>query len=76
MSESTAEPAPSGRYRHFKGGVYEVLLTARHSETDEELVVYRPEGARQWWARPLSMFTEMVRHEGRQVQRFEPLTDD
>ena len=76
MSESTPEPAPGDRYRHFKGGVYEVLLTAKHSETDEQLVVYRPEGSGQWWARPLAMFAETVQHEGRSVRRFEPVSGD
>jgi len=61
----------AGRYRHFKGGEYEVLFTARHSESEEELVIYRAlygDGA--IWARPLSMFTETVLHEGKEVPRF------
>ena len=50
-----------GRYRHYKGGEYTVLGVARHSETDELLVVYRPEyGERDLWVRPQSMFTELV----------------
>ena len=48
-----------GRYRHYKGGEYTVLGVARHSETEELLVVYRPEyGERDLWVRPLSMFSE------------------
>ena len=62
-----------GRYRHFKGGEYEVLGTARHSETEEQLVVYKPAGSDQWWVRPLAMFTENVEHEGMAVRRFTPL---
>jgi hypothetical protein len=62
-----------GRYRHFKGGEYEVLGTARHSETEEVLVVYRPVTSPDWWVRPLEMFTETVEHEGRRVPRFAPL---
>lgn len=62
-----------GRYRHFRGGEYEVLGTARHSETEEELVVYKPVGSEQWWVRPLAMFAETVEHEGRVVPRFAPL---
>ena len=59
------EPAP-GRYRHFKGGEYEVRGVARHSETEERLVVYRPVGSDQLWVRPLAMFTEEVdRPDGR-----------
>lgn len=61
----------AGRYRHFKGGEYRVEGVARHSETGEELVVYRPlYGDRGLWVRPLSMFQESVRHEGRLQPRF------
>lgn len=63
-----------GPYRHFKGGLYEVLGVARHSETQEELVIYRPLGADQLWVRPLSMFTESIEHEGERVPRFAPFT--
>jgi len=64
------EPAP-GRYRHFKGGEYEVLGVARHSETDERVVVYRPlYGDGGLWVRPLAMFLETVEHAGRTVPRF------
>lgn len=60
-----------GRYRHFKGGEYEVLGVARHSETEEELVVYRAlYGAGGLWARPASMWNETVSHCGREVPRF------
>lgn len=66
----TSEPAP-GRYRHFKGGEYEVIGVARHSETHEPLVVYRPlYGEGGLWARPLAMFVETVTHDGRAVPRF------
>ena len=60
---------PPGRYRHYKGGEYTVFGVARHSETDELLVVYRPEyGERDLWVRPQSMFTGFV-----ETQRgFEP----
>jgi hypothetical protein len=65
---------PPGRYRHFKGGEYEVLGVARHSETDERLVVYRPlYGDGGMWVRPVSMFLEAVEHDGRVVPRFTPL---
>ena len=64
-----SDPAP-GHYRHFKGGEYEVLGVARHSETEERLVVYRPVGSDQLWVRPVAMFIEEVdRPEGR-VPRF------
>lgn len=60
-----------GRYRHYKGGEYEVVGVATHSETGEVMVVYRPlygEGA--LWVRPLSMFIEIVEVEGRSLPRF------
>lgn len=64
------EPIP-GRYRHFKGGEYEVLGVARHSETRELLVVYRPlYNDTGLWVRPVTMFLETVEHEGRVVPRF------
>lgn len=48
-----------GRYRHFKGGEYEVLFTARHSETQEKMVVYRAlYGARDVWVRPAAMWND------------------
>lgn len=50
-----------GRYRHYKGNKYEVFHVAKHSETEEELVVYRClYGDYSWWVRPLSMFLETV----------------
>lgn len=61
----------TGRYRHYKGGEYEVQGVATHSETGESLVVYRPlYGERGLWVRPLAMFTETVVHEGREQPRF------
>jgi hypothetical protein len=61
-----------GLYRHYKGRDYTVIGVARHSETEEELVVYRPEyGERGLWVRPLAMFTEMVEVDGKMVPRFE-----
>lgn len=61
-----------GRYRHYKGKEYTVLGVARHSETLESLVVYRPEyGERELWVRPLAMFLESVEIEGQLKPRFE-----
>lgn len=62
---------PLGRYVHYKGGEYEVIGVARHSETDERVVVYRPlygEGA--LWVRPLDMFLQTVVVNGVTVARF------
>ena len=62
----------AGKYRHYKGGEYEVFFVARHSETEEEVVVYRTlYGDFSHWVRPLAMFTETVEVDGQQVPRFE-----
>ena len=61
----------SGRYRHYKGGEYTVIGVARHSETEELLVVYRPEcGERGLWVRPRAMFTEFVETQNGLEPRF------
>ncbi|MFM7564474.1 MAG: DUF1653 domain-containing protein [Planctomycetota bacterium] len=61
-----------GRYRHYKGGDYIVIGVARHSETEEELVVYRTDyGDKSLWVRPRSMFLETVNVDGRELPRFE-----
>ena len=68
---------PTGRYRHYKGNEYTVIGVARHSETEEELVVYRQEyGDRSLGLRPLTMFREMVTVEGKEVPRFKLLRSD
>lgn len=65
---------PSGRYRHFKGKEYTVLGVARHSETLEELVVYRQEyGEHGLWVRPKQMFLETVKMDGQDMPRFQHL---
>lgn len=61
----------TGRYRHYKGNEYIVLGIARHSETEEEFVVYRQDyGERSMWVRPRAMFEEHVDVDGRQIPRF------
>ena len=61
----------SGVYEHYKGKRYEVLGVARHSETLEELVVYRAlYGDRELWIRPRAMFLEKVEIGGKKVSRF------
>ena len=65
----------AGLYRHYKGGRYEVIGVARHSETHEPLVVYRPlygEGA--LWVRPHAMFVGHVVVDGVEQPRFERVT--
>ena len=60
-----------GKYRHFKGNEYEVLCVARHSETLEEMVVYRAlYGAGDIWVRPAAMWQETVTQEGVCLPRF------
>jgi hypothetical protein len=60
-----------GRYRHYKGNEYTVLGVARHSETLEELVVYRQEyGERGLWVRPAAMFVETVEVDSQVMPRF------
>jgi len=63
-----------GRYRHYKGKEYTVIGVARHSETEEELVVYRKEyDDHGLWVRPLGMFLENVKVGGQMVPRFQYL---
>lgn len=73
----TLPPLPTlapGRYRHYKGGEYEVLAVARHSETLEPVVVYRPlYNDSGWWVRPYEMFVETVRVDGLVQPRFQAL---
>ncbi len=66
--KSTLKP---GHYRHYKGNIYEVIDVARHSETEEQLVVYRClRDDNSLWVRPLAMFLERVDVAGQKVPRF------
>ena len=75
QKEPTMQSKPQpGRYRHYKGRDYEVIGIARHSETEQELVVYRClYGDHSLWVRPLEMFMESVEIGGESVPRFAPL---
>ena len=65
---------PTGRYRHYKGGEYEVLGVVRHSESLEALVLYRPlYNETGLWVRPYRMFVETVEVDGRTQARFAPV---
>jgi len=65
-----------GRYRHFKGGEYQLLFVATHSETSEPMVVYRQlYGDQGYWVRPRSMWYEMVEYNGKTVRRFTRIGD-
>jgi len=64
-----------GKYKHFKGGEYQVIGTARHSETMEVMVIYKPlyelkEGELETWVRPIEMFFDSKQHNGETVSRF------
>ena len=65
-----------GRYRHFKGNEYEVLYLAKHSESLEDMVVYRAlYGAHGVWVRPASMWNEIVERDGKTYKRFTYIGD-
>ena len=60
-----------GKYRHFKGKEYEAIGTAKHSETLEEMVVYKAlYDNNSLWVRPLSMWNEIIEYNGVKVKRF------
>lgn len=76
---TTCSPEPltkiePGMYRHFKGEEYEVIGFAKHSETEEQLVIYRNlHDVTQLWARPYAMFAETIEVDGKIVRRFTPI---
>lgn len=66
-----------GRYRHFKGGEYEAVGIAKHSETGEEMVVYRAlYGEGGLWVRPVSMWEEVIERDGERKLRFTYIGDE
>ena len=76
MTNGKTEMRP-GRYRHYKGHDYQVIGVARHSETEEKVVVYRClYGDQSLWVRPLSMFLETVEVAGERVSRFAFVADE
>ena len=67
---------PLGIYRHYKGNQYEVIGFAKHSETLEDMVIYKAlYGEGGIWVRPLSMWGELVETDGKAVRRFEYVDD-
>jgi hypothetical protein len=62
---------PPGLYRHYKGGLYEVICLARHSETEDVVIVYREFLGRQAWVRPASMFTGKIKVGEKWLARFQ-----
>lgn len=76
MMKETMRMIKPGKYRHFKGKEYEVIGIAKHSETLEEMVVYRAlYGAHGLWVRPASMWEEVIEREGKTFKRFERIED-
>ena len=70
--EEAVRTIPAGRYRHYKGNEYEVIGIARHSETEEPMVVYRAlYGDGCLWTRPAEMWNETVVRDGVSRRRFE-----
>ena len=66
-----------GRYRHYKGSDYEVIGVAQHSESGEQLVVYRTlYGNYDLWVRPVSMFVEQVQVDDVAIPRFTFISED
>jgi hypothetical protein len=83
MSEPAPEPlrplgaTRPGRYRHYKGGLYEVIDTVRHSETLEPMTLYRAlYGEHGLWVRPAAMFAEEVEIDGVRQPRFCRIIDE
>ena len=69
--EEAIQTIPLGKYRHFKGNEYEVIGIARHSETEEAMVVYKAlYGEHSLWARPADMWNEQVTRNGKTYRRF------
>lgn len=67
-----------GLYKHYKGNIYEVIGFAKHSETLEEMVVYKAtyqKDGENIWVRPKSMFIEFITIEGKLIPRFEKISE-
>ena len=61
-----------GRYKHYKGNVYEVIAAGTHTETGEKVVIYKSEKG-DWWVRPEKVFLEDAIVDGKKIPRFERL---
>jgi len=65
-----------GRYKHYKGNMYEVYMTAQHSESEEWMVVYKAlYGDEGMWVRPYAMFMEQIEVDGVIIPRFKKVSD-
>ena len=74
-SKNMSDKLPLGKYEHYKGKQYEVIGVAKHSESLEQLVVYRAlYGEHGLWIRPLKMFLEEVEIGSKKIPRFRFIT--
>lgn len=74
--KASRQPIVPGRYRHYKGNLYEVVGTAHHSETLEDMVVYRAlYGKGELWVRPAAMWNELITKDGKTFPRFAKIED-
>jgi hypothetical protein len=76
VGEEGANRMIKGTYRHFKGKLYVALGVVMHSESEEEMVLYRPIDSEQLWVRPLSMWTEHIERSGYSGPRFTRISAD
>ena len=74
--ENAINTVKPGVYRHFKGGIYRVLYTAKHSETLEEMVVYQSCKDGSYWVRPAAMWNEIITRDGETKPRFQYLDEE
>ena len=76
MTDSKFKNIKLGKYRHFKGSLYQLIDIAHHSETQEPVAVYRAlYGEHGLWVRPLPMFFETIHRDGEDIQRFQYVED-
>lgn len=77
MIEPTKPSVKIGKYRHFKGKLYQLIDVVHHSETQQAMVLYRAlYGDHELWVRPLEMFFETVQRDGKETPRFKYIGED
>jgi hypothetical protein len=75
MKKRTLYPMPGERWQHYKGGIYEIITLANHSETQEAMVIYKSIPFGSVYARPLTMWQEICETEGGPAPRFALLSE-
>jgi len=60
----------AGIYKHYKGDLYKVISIAKHTETNEDMVIYKSIDSKELWVRPLEMFNEKIKIDGKTIPRF------